>query len=99
MKLLTKEQQESYENAQICYICKEKFENKYLKDKKYREVRDHCHYTRKYRGATYNICNLKYSVPKNIPIVFHNGSTYDYHFIIKELAEEILKNCLFRRKH
>ena len=43
MKLLTKEQQESYENAKICYICKEKFENKYLKDKKYR--RDHCHYT------------------------------------------------------
>ena len=35
MKLLTKEQQESYENAKICYICKGKFENKYLKDKKY----------------------------------------------------------------
>ena len=34
MKLLTKEQQESYENGKICYICKEKFENKYLKDKK-----------------------------------------------------------------
>ena len=33
MKLLTNEQQESYENAKICYICKEKFENKYLKDK------------------------------------------------------------------
>ena len=33
MKLLTKEQQESYENAKICYICKEKFENKYVKDK------------------------------------------------------------------
>ena len=32
MKLLTREQQESYENAQICYICKEEFENKYLKD-------------------------------------------------------------------
>ena len=44
MKLLTKEPQESYENAKICYICKEKFENKYLKDKKYRIVRD-CHYT------------------------------------------------------
>ena len=25
MKLLTKEQQESYENAKICYICREKF--------------------------------------------------------------------------
>ena len=36
MKLLPKEQQESYENAKICYICKEKFENKYLKDKKHR---------------------------------------------------------------
>ena len=28
MKLLTKELQESYKNAKICYICKEKFENK-----------------------------------------------------------------------
>ena len=41
MKLLTKEQQESYENAKICYICKEKFQNEYFKDKKYRKVRDH----------------------------------------------------------
>ena len=30
MKLLIKEQQESYGNAKICYICKEKFENEYL---------------------------------------------------------------------
>ena len=35
MNLSTKEQQESYENTKICYICKEKPENKYLKDKKY----------------------------------------------------------------
>ena len=33
MKLLTKEQQESYENVKISNICKEKLENKYLKDK------------------------------------------------------------------
>ena len=45
MELLTKEQQESYENSKIYYICKEKFENKCLKDKKYRKVRDHFHYT------------------------------------------------------
>ena len=96
MKLLIKEQQDSYKNAKICYICKEKFENKYLKDKKYCKVRDHCHYTGKYRGATHNKCNLKYSVPKKIPIAFHNGSNYDYHFIIKELAEEFKKQftCL-----
>ena len=42
---------------------------------------------RKYRGAAH-VCNLNYKTPKEIPVVFHNGSTYDYHFIIKELAEE-----------
>ena len=45
MKLLTKEQQESYENAKVCYICQEKFENKYVQNKKYRKVADHCIYT------------------------------------------------------
>ena len=96
MKFLTKEQQESYENAKICYICEEKFENKYLKDKKYRKVRDHCHYTREYSGAAHSTCNLKYRAPKKIPIVFYNGSNYDYHFIIKELAEKFKKQftCL-----
>ena len=32
MKLLTKKQQGSYENAKISYICKRTIENKYLKD-------------------------------------------------------------------
>ena len=59
-KISTKEQQESYENAKFCYICKEKFQNKYLKDRKYRKVRDHCHYT---EGA-HSIFNLKYRVRK-----------------------------------
>ena len=53
-----------------------------------RNVRGHCHFTGKYRGAAHNTCNLRYKVPKNIPVIFHNGSTYDYHFIIKELARE-----------
>ena len=57
-KLLTKEQQELYENAKICYICKDKFENKYLKNKKHHKVRDHCPYTGKYRGAVHSICNI-----------------------------------------
>ena len=65
-------------------------------DKKHHKVRDHCHYTGKYRGAAHNICNLRYKVPKEIPAVFHNGSTYDYHFIIKELVKEFEGNfdCL-----
>ena len=27
-------------------------------------------------------------MPNEIPVVFHNSSNYDYHFIIKELAKE-----------
>ena len=41
MKLLAKQQQESYENSKICYICKEKFENKCLKGKKPCKFTDH----------------------------------------------------------
>ena len=40
------------------------------------------------REATHSICNLRYKIPKEIPVVFHNGFTYDYHFIIKELVKE-----------
>ena len=88
MKLLTKEHEESYQNRKIYYICKEKHNNKYANDKKYRKVRDGYHYTGEYRSPAHNVCNLKFSVPKDISIVFHNGSNYDYHFILKELAEE-----------
>ena len=47
------------------------------------KVRDHCHYTDEHRGAAHAICNLNYSVPKEIPVVFQKGHNYDYHFIIK----------------
>ena len=86
---LTKEEKINYNDQQICYICKKEFDKS---DKKNYKVRDHCHYTGKYKGAAHNICNLRYKVPKEIPVVFHNGSTYDYHFIIKELVEEFEGN-------
>ena len=88
---LTDKENKSYENQKACYICKKEFstdENDKNAFKLYHKVRDHCHYTRKFRGAAHNICNLRYNVPKKIPIVFHNGSTYDYHFVIKKLPEE-----------
>ena len=79
-----------YESQNVCHICKEEF--CYDKNKKSEyalphKVKDHCHYTWKFRGAARNICNLRYKVPKKISVVFHNGSTYDY-FIIKQLAED-----------
>ena len=84
---------EEKKKQKICYICKKEFNNN---EKKNYEVRDHCHYMGKYRGAAHNICNLRYKVPKEVPIVFHNRSIYDYHFIIKELVKEFEGNfeCL-----
>ena len=46
------------------------------------------HYTRKFRGAAHSICKLRYKVQREIPVKIHNDSKYDYHSIIKELAEE-----------
>ena len=90
---LTTEEKIYHSKQKICYICKKEFNNN---DKKNYKVRNHCHYTAKYRGAAHTICNLRYKVPKEIPIVFRNGSTYDYHFIIKELVKEFNGNfeCL-----
>ena len=90
---LIKKEEKKHNKRKVCYMCKIEFDTN---DKKNYKVRDHCHYMGKYRGAAHNICNLRYKIPKEIPIVFHNGSTYDYHFIIKELVKEFDGNfeCL-----
>ena len=84
---LTKEEKKSNRTSRRCYICKKKFSTD-DNNKNYHKVGDHCHFTEKYRGAAHDICNLRYKIPKEIPVVFHNDSAYDYHFIIKELVEE-----------
>ena len=33
---------------------------------------------------------MKIQNTKKIPVIFHNGSTYDYHFIINQLAKEYI---------
>ena len=93
---LTVEENKSYQERKVCYICKNEF---CVYDKEYYQVRDHCYYTgkyEKYRGAAHNICNIRYKTPKEIPVVFHNSFKYDYHFIIKELTEEFKRQfeCL-----
>ena len=69
----------------IAFFVKKTF----FKDAKnnYIKVNDHCHYTGKYRSAAHKTCNLMHNTPREIPVVFHNGSSYDYHFIIKTLAK------------
>ena len=88
---LTNREEESYKNQEICHICEKEFciDKSNKKEFKLKQkVRDHCHYTGKYRGAAHSICNLRYKITKEIPIVFHNGSTYNHHFIINRLAKE-----------
>ena len=69
-------EKEQYEKETECWICKED-----LNDDK---VRDHCHFTGRYRGAAHNSCNLKYKKPNFTPVVFHNLSGYDSHLFIKK---------------
>ena len=92
---LTKKEDKHHNKQKVCYICKKEFNTDDV-DKKHHKVKDHCHYTGKYRGAAHNIRNLRYRIPKEIRVVFHNGSTYGYHFIIKELVKEFDGNfeCL-----
>ena len=92
---LTDNENKYYEDQKECYICNKKFcydKNQKSKFKLYKKVRDHCHFTEKFRGAARSICNLNYKVPKEIHVIIHNGSTYDYHFIIKQLAESLKGN-------
>ena len=75
-----------------CWICNGEFSDK---DDDYKKVRDHCHFTGKFRGAAHNKCNLKYKKPKFTPVVFHNLSGYDSHLFIKNLGvSEGNINCI-----
>ena len=55
-------------------VCGKRILKKLSKNINYQEVRDCCHYAGKYRGAAHSICNLKFNVPNEIPVVFHNRS-------------------------
>ena len=83
MDPLTPRQWTQYKRASKCHICYKPFN---VKDPK---VRDHCHYTGKYRGPAHSLCNLRYRIPSYIPIIFHNLSGYDVHIFIKELGKEL----------
>ena len=75
---LTPTEQESFNKAETCHICKKEL----LTDK----VRDHCHFTGKYRGAAHNNCNLQCRKPMILPVTFHNLQGYDVHLFIKQLS-------------
>lgn len=70
-----------------CYMCKTDFSDKVVK------CRDHCHFTGKFLGASCQPCNLRRRKPRKLNIFLHNGSKYDFHFIVKALNnKEGVKN-------
>ena len=62
---------------------------KFAKDKNHQRVRDYCHYIGKSRGVAHSFCNFKFNDPNESPVVFHYGSNYTDHLIIKELVKII----------
>ena len=84
--IITTEDTQTYLNSKQCHICEETLdwgdENNYV-------VRDHCHFTGKFRGAAHNLCNLQLRIPTKIPVIFHGLRNYDGHLIIKGLANAV----------
>ena len=76
--IFTPENEKEFINALTCWICGEYMGND--------RVRDHCHFTGKFRGAACNSCNLKLRRQNNISVFFHNLTGYDSHLFIKKLG-------------
>ena len=77
-----KEEKERFDKETKCWICNEEFDDNVKNGK----VRDHCHFTGRYRGAAHKLCNRKYRKPNFTPVVFHYHSGYDSHLFVKNLG-------------
>ena len=86
MNKLTKEQNVEFVTAKECHICFKKF------SPKDRKVRDHCHYTGKYRGAAHSSCNLRYRIPDYIPVVISQLGWIRRAFVHKRVGKTCNQN-------
>ena len=75
-----------FNQATTCYMCEKKFPEDSLNEI-VDKVRDHNHATGKFIGASCNKCNLRRRKPSTLRIFVHNGSRYDFHFIVKALGK------------
>ena len=90
---LTSEEWIEYMSSARCHICFKSFSQNDPK------VRDHCHYTGKYRGPAHNNCNLRYRIPSYIPVIAHNSAGYDTHLFIKELAKSFEDSGINKKEY
>ncbi|KYM94610.1 hypothetical protein ALC62_14752 [Cyphomyrmex costatus] len=78
----TRDDWRRFDSATHCHICERPFAPG---DER---ARDHCHLTGRYRGPAHKGCNVNYKNSMYIPVVFHNLSGYDAHFVIREIATQ-----------
>ena len=96
---MSREDEESFQRAKECHICKRPYNKSDYKideksdDKSDNRVRDHCHFTGKYRGSAHKSCNLNFQFTKKIPVVFHNLKGYDSHFVMQEIGNIVKKKA------
>ena len=87
MMIFTEEDNDNYEKSDSCWLRGKAFTPRGMNcSEKDWKVRDHCHYTGKYRGAAHNSCNIQFRRPKFTPVIFHNLAGYDAHLFIKNLG-------------
>lgn len=77
---MTPEHTRRHNESVECAMCKKQFGDAVKK------VRDHCHFTGRYRDALCNGCNLRRRTQNQIPVFIHNAANYDSHFIITEMG-------------
>src|SRR5204862_1715267 len=82
MKDLTDLEELCHQLSDNCYLCGNGFTESNIK------VHDHDHLTGYYRGAACNACNINFKLPNFVPVVLHNLSGYDAHFIVPELGKK-----------
>ena len=82
--IMTEEEEHLFQESNNCWICKKLIDN----DEK---VRDHCHVTGKFRGASHWDCNINFQITKKRPMIFHNLKGYDSHLIFLSLTNFIWK--------
>ena len=93
---MTSQNERDFQNSTVCHICERSFKAKDLlihdDGDIMNKVRDHCHITGKYRGASHRHCNLKWAISAEklkIPVIFHNLKGYDSHFIMQNIGHFI----------
>ena len=77
--IISEKEEHLFQESNSCWIYKK------LNDNDEEKVRDHCHATGKFRGATHWDCNINLQLTKKVLVIFHNLRVYDSHLIFNEL--------------